>query len=124
MLGGVDETQSQVFATALDEAVSPIAAPRYVLPRWVVLPGVVPWRGAVDVARGRPRPAGGEIWHAVPSALGANATRAAAYAKAWDRWIGGGDPVFTGSPEGTGVLAAQAGADLFDVSTTMRRTWS
>lgn len=34
-LGGVGEAQSQVFATALDEVVSPIATPpRYVLPRW------------------------------------------------------------------------------------------
>ncbi len=124
VLGGVDETQSQVFATALDEAVSAIATPRYVLPRWVPLPGPVPWREAVDVARGRPRPAGGEIWHAVPTVLGVNAERAAAYADAWDHWIGGGKALFTGSPEGAGVLAAQLGADPFDVSTTMRRTWS
>ena len=33
----------------------------------------------------------GVVWHAVPTVLGVNAERAAAYAKAWDHWVGGGD---------------------------------
>ena len=71
---------------------------------------------------GRIRP-DGEVWHAVPSVLGANAERAAAYGKAWDHWIGGGEPVYTGSPEGQGILAAQQGTDPFAASTVMRRQW-
>ena len=55
---------------------------------------------------------------------GLNAERAAAYAQAWDHWIGGGDPVYTGSPEGQGILAANQGTDPFDASTVMRRQWS
>jgi len=35
VLHGVDETEAQLFADALDEAVSPIGLPRYLLPRWV-----------------------------------------------------------------------------------------
>ena len=54
---------------------------------------------------------------------GVNAERAAAYAKAWDHWVGGGEPVYTGSPEGQGILAAQQGTDPFAASTVMRRQW-
>ena len=46
------------------------------------------------------------------------------YAKAWDRWVGGGAPVYTGSPAGAGVLAGQRGSDPFDVTTVIRREWS
>ena len=53
-----------------------------------------------------------------------NADRATAYAKAWDHWVGGGDPVYTGSPEGQGILAAQQGTDPFAASTVMRRQWA
>ena len=35
VLHGVDEVEAEIFATALDEAVSPINLPRYLLPRWV-----------------------------------------------------------------------------------------
>ena len=122
VLTGVSESESAIFATALDEAVSPIVNPRYVLPRWVV--GSEPTMAdAVSAALGRGH-ADGVVWHAVPSVLGSNVTRAKAYAAAWDRWLGGGAPVYTGSPEGAGVLAAQQGTDPFSVTTVMRRHWS
>ena len=66
----------------------------------------------------------GVVYHAVPTVLGVNAERAAAYAKAWDHWVGGGEPVYTGSPEGQGILAANQGTDPFDASTVMRRQWA
>jgi len=68
--------------------------------------------------------ADGVVWHAVPTVLGVNAERAAAYATAWDHWVGGGDPVYTGSPEGQGILAAQQATDPFAASTVMRRQWA
>lgn len=123
LLAGVPEAESAAYATALDEAVSPIATPRYVLPRWVVSDRDLDWQRAVPATRGRVA-ADGVVWHAVPAILGNNASRAKAYAKAWDHWVGGGTPVFTGSPEGEGILAAQQGSDPFDVSTVMRRQWS
>jgi hypothetical protein len=122
VLQGVDETEAQVFADALDEAVSPIGLPRYLLPRWVRTERDVTWWRSVWAGFGRLRP-DGVVWHAVPSVLGVNAERAAAYAKAWDHWVGGGDPVYTGSPEGQGILAAQQGTDPFAASTVMRRQW-
>jgi len=123
LLAGVPEPESDLFATALDEALAPIGSPRYVVPRWPVSD---PSRGFVDVARaayGRVRP-DGEVWHPVPTALGVNAARATAYGAAWSHWVGGGPAVYTGSPEGAGVLAAQRGSDPFDVTTVMRRHWT
>jgi hypothetical protein len=123
VLHGVDETEAQVFADALDEAVSPIGLPRYLLPRWVRTRRDVTWWRALWAGFGRLEP-DGVVWHAVPSVLGVNAERAAAYARAWDHWVGGGDPVYTGSPEGQGILAAQQGTDPFAASTVMRRQWA
>ncbi|WP_329705899.1 DEAD/DEAH box helicase family protein [Nocardioides sp.] len=122
VLHDVDETEAQMFADALDEAVSPIALPRYLVPRWVRTEREVTWWRSLWAGFGRLKP-DGVVWHAVPSVLGVNAERAAAYARAWDHWVGGGDPVYTGSPEGQGILAAQQGTDPFAASTVMRRQW-
>jgi hypothetical protein len=123
VLHGVDEVEAETFATALDEAVSPIMLPRYLLPRWVRTKRDVTWWRSLWAGFGRVKP-DGVVWHAVPSVLGVNADRAAAYAKAWDHWVGGGEPVYTGSPEGQGILAAQQGTDPFAASTVMRRQWA
>lgn len=122
LLHGVTEEHSDLFAAALDEALGPVDRPRYVVPRWVVGPGAG-WLRALGASYARVT-AEGEVWHPVPSVLGVNAARARAYALAWDHWVGGGNAVYTGSPEGAGVLAAQQGADPFDVTTVMRRHWS
>ena len=123
VLHGVDETEAELFASALDEAVSPINLPRYLLPRWVRTDRDITWWRSLWAGFGRIRP-DGVVWHAVPTVLGVNAGRAEAYARAWDHWVGGGAPVYTGSPEGQGVLAAQQGTDPFAASTVMRRQWS
>ena len=122
LLAGVSEAESAVFATALDEALAPIGSPRYVVPRWVVT-GPVTWPRTLRAAYGRIH-ADGEVWHPVPAVLGSNAQRAAAYGAAWGRWVGGGPALYTGSPDGAGVLAAQRGSDPFDVATVMRRHWT
>ena len=123
VLHDVDEVEAEVFATALDEAVSPINLPRYLLPRWVRTKRDVTWWRSLWAGFGRLKP-DGVVWHAVPTVLGLNAERAAAYAKAWDHWVGGGAPIYTGSPEGQGILAAQQATDPFAASTVMRRQWS
>ncbi len=123
-LDGVSEEESAVFATALDEALGPVVAPRYVLPRHVVIERERPVAERVRAALGRQVEPDGEVWHPVPTVLGVRAERAKAYAAAFDHWVGGGAPVWTGSAEGAGVLAAQRGSDPFDVATVMRRHWS
>ena len=131
LLRDVSDVEAGIFVDALEEAVAPIALPRYLIPRWVrtkrARQGAVGRWGerwsALWAGFGRIR-SDGVVWHAVPTVLGANAERAAAYATAWDHWIGGGDPVYTGSPEDQGILAANQGTDPFDASTVMRRQWS
>lgn len=122
-LAGVPEGESALFADALDEVVSPIASPRYVLPRWVLTERRRRWHELAALARGRKVQPDGQVWHAVPTALGARRADADAFADAWDRWVGGGRPERTSSPTGAGVLAAQRGADPFAVSSTIRRHW-
>ena len=127
LLGGVEEAESELFATALEELVSPIAAPRYVISRYVTDPFSVaervrPTASAVRHAERGIRPTG-ESWHAVPTVLGANAARVEALLVGWRHWVGEGRALRTATPEGAGILRAQVGTDPFEVSAVMRRQW-
>lgn len=119
-LDGVEPEVSQRFAESLAEAVAPIGEPRYLLPRWTLTPGGTLRQMAHGIGRLRPD---GEVWHAVPSVLGVRAARAQAYARAWNRWVGGGEPVYTRNPEGAGILAATRGTDPFAVTSVLRTAW-
>ena len=127
LLSGVEEDESELFARALEELVSPLGAPRYVLSRYVTDATTVPERvrptveGVRDAER-RVRPTG-ESWHAVPGVLGANAARVESLLVGWRRWVGEGRALRTATPEGAGVLRAQVGTDPFEVSAVMRRQW-
>jgi superfamily II DNA or RNA helicase len=120
-LEGVDAAVSATFANALDEVVSPMGAPRYVLPRWV-LTGPIDNYDGIKAALGLLRP-DGEVWHSVPNVLGTTGRRAQTFAAAWDHWVGGGPATYTGSPEGEGVLVTHRGSDPFAVTTVLRTTW-
>jgi hypothetical protein len=120
-LEGVEPAVSATFAAALDEVLSPMAAPRYVVPRWVLC-GPADNADGVRGAFGRLRP-DGEVWHGVPTVLGTTGERAQTYARAFDHWVGGGAALFTGSPEGAGVLATHRGSDPFDATTVLRTRW-
>jgi len=123
-LGGASEPESALFATSLEEVLAPLSSPRYVVPRWVVGERARGWRELARIGAGKQAAADGVVWHAVPTALGARAESARVFAEAWDHWVGGGPALYTGSPEGAGVLAAQRGSDPFDVTTVIRRHWS
>lgn len=125
LLHGVPPAVSATFATALDEVVSPMASPRYVLPRYLLEPPAPGARGLVQglrAATGLQRPTG-EVWHSVPTVLGTNKANAQAFARAWDHWVGGGPATWTGSPEGEGVLVTHRGHDPFAVTTVLRVHW-
>nr|WP_218860903.1 DEAD/DEAH box helicase family protein [Nocardioides panzhihuensis] len=121
-LAGVPEEESALFAASLEEALSPIAAPRYLVSRPVVGDLTALKRLRLGVVGHHT--AGGEAWHAVPTALGRRAADAKAFRAAWEHWVGGAALLYTGSPEGVGILAAQRGADPFDVTAVIRRHWS
>lgn len=126
-LRGVDEEQADLFATALDEALGRVERPRYLLRRPVLGdPGDGPEVEAAlrDAVLAGGRPTDGDVWHPVPTVLGTHRRRALAYRTAWERWVGPADvPLYTGSPEGAGVLVAQHGSDPFAATAVMRRHW-
>jgi superfamily II DNA or RNA helicase len=124
-LHGVSPEVPALFATALDEVVSPMTTPRYVLPRFVVdapAPGMAGYRAGFGAATRPLRPTG-EVWHSVPTVLGVRAEYARIFAAAWDTWVGGGAPVYTNSPEGEGILVTHRGSDPFDATTALRLHW-
>ncbi len=65
-LSGVDEAASATFSAALEEVVSPMTSPRYVVPRRLTSAprGLDGWKRGLR-ARGRHVP-DGEVWHTVP----------------------------------------------------------
>jgi len=108
-LRDVPAAESATFASALDEVLAPLAQPRYVVPR-LFLPRPASRRAAFALAvrrlAGRGVPAT-VVYHAVPSALGVNRKLAQVFARAWNARVSPGELLYAGSPEGTGVLAAQ-----------------
>jgi hypothetical protein len=119
-MDGVPPEASSRFAVAFDELVSPLGDPRYVLPRHF-LTGRGPVSGWRLLSR---RGANPVVYHAVPAALGGHRRQVDLLARAWARWVSGGEPLYTRAPEGAGVLAAQRGDAPLDVTTAMRATWS
>jgi hypothetical protein len=102
-----------------------MASPRYVVPRYVLdAPESAAARTSSGAALllGRLRP-DAVVWHAVPTVLGTNAKRARGFAAAWARWVSSGEPLYTGSPEGEGVLASHRGIDPMDTTTALRLSW-
>lgn len=127
-LRGVEEATAAIFAEALDEALGPIEAPRYLVSRPVLSEGDGLAGRDVEAILGQAEagvlPGDAEAWHPVPSVLGTHRRRADAYALAWARWLRGErTPVGTRSAQGAGILAAQHGADPFAVTSVMRRHW-
>jgi hypothetical protein len=121
----VPAAESAQFADALEEVLSPLSQPRYVIPRLILAPP--PGRAAAFRLALRRLVTGHVpatvVYHAVPTALSGNKKLAAAFERAWNTRVGPGAVVYAGSPEGTGILAAQRGDDLFALTTQIRTLW-
>lgn len=126
-LSGADRATSAVFTRALDEVLSPPAAPRYLIPRYEL----DPMDGAdVDALRraGRawmrgesaPNPV---VHHAVPAVLSTGRKRLGRFHTAWSRWVSDGAPVSTTSVEGSALLLAHRDRSPLDVTTALRESW-
>lgn len=114
-----------LFATALEEVLAAPVQPRYVIgrPRLPGLPASpraarqqarAAFRGRLDLP---------VVVHAVPTVFGVNAAAAAAFGRAWRRWVAATDPLYTGSAEGAGLLASAGGESPVPVETAVRTRW-
>ncbi|GIG64897.1 DEAD/DEAH box helicase family protein [Phytomonospora endophytica] len=126
VLREVSTEDSALFATALDEVLSPMTDPRYIVARYVLDdpgPDLV-----AQLRRGWPRPRRWlpelpAVHHAVPAALADHRRRADLFAAAWSRWVAESPAIYTRSPEGALLLAARRGASPLDVTTALRLSW-
>jgi hypothetical protein len=124
-LAGASAEESRLFAEALDEVLAPLAAPRYIIPRYVAdapdstLAAAALWlrltvRGGVGAR---------VVYHAVPAYLAANRRRVAAFARAWRQHVNPGEPLYGGDPRAQAILAVQRGVDPFAVTSQIRALW-
>jgi superfamily II DNA or RNA helicase len=124
-LSGVGEVQSATFVAAMDELLAPLAAPRYIIPRYVaerpesLLESVR--LGLRYLTRGRVGST--VVYHAIPEVLARNRERATAFERAWHQHVSAGNALFYRNAEAQAILGVQAGEDLFDVTTQMRTLW-
>lgn len=96
--------QSRIFAQSVEEILSPIDFPRYIMSR--------------RLGTGR-----AVMWHAVPDVFGVNKQTAEGFAANWRRHVSRGELLYTGSAEGAGVAEAVRGLDPMDLSTAMYSQW-
>jgi superfamily II DNA or RNA helicase len=125
LLDDATTEQSALFADSMDELLSPLAAPRYIIPRYVVAaPGSL-LKTALLALRlsGEKRRGATVVYHAVPAWLAANKERATTFARSWNRYVSEGDPLYWKDPQAQAILATQQGEDLFDITTQMRSLW-
>lgn len=104
----VARRESELFATALAEAVAPVRDERYLLVRPVSTDGE-----AVDAAH----------VHPVPPSLGPGREAADAFADAWRRWVSGCTVVHATSAEGIEARRAGPGANPGAARSVQRLTW-
>ncbi len=123
-LSGVDTATSERFTLALDELLSPVTTPRYVVPRYVVHPAVGDDRQERAHAwrEGWAR-ANEVVYHAVPAVFGQNRDRVRTFEKAWHTWVSHGAALYTSAPQGAGIVASHRGEDPFAATTALRIAW-
>ena len=126
-LEGASTAEAGRFTEALEEVVSPLWDPRWIIPRRVESApasladtlGVVVRRG---LAGGR---VGAEIWHAVPGVLAGRRDRVASFETSWQHWVTPGAHALPArDPRAEAVLAMRIGEDPFLVETQLRTLWT
>jgi hypothetical protein len=99
-----DPADSRRFSESVEQILSPVDFPRYVVSRRV--------RGGRAV-----------MWHAVPDAFGVNKETATSFLVHWRNHVSRGDLLYTGSAEGAGVMETVRGLDPMDLSTALYAQW-
>ena len=124
-LGGVPHDQSVRFATALDEILSPLADPRYLLGRRVLTPptgrlGRISYAGRAWL--GLPLP-GIVAWHALPRWFATSRHKRDCLVAAWENRIGPARVLDAHTPDGQTVLELFRAQNPLSVFTQLRTTW-
>ena len=114
-LENATEENAAMFALAMAEAMGPIRAARYVIPREVDRLRPMRWfgwlpQGLKKFIQARDRHP--MMLHAVPSVLGANRRLANCYQKYWNQWVSPGEVVFAKNENGQRVIEQAAKDDL------------
>ncbi|MBS3942291.1 MAG: DEAD/DEAH box helicase family protein [Actinobacteria bacterium] len=105
------EDDAATFVTAFRQVFAPVVDQRYLVrrtdDRLPSLPLTMLWRPIRAVVRAR---IGRDSHHPLPDVLAVNRARADAFAAAWHRYVGGGELLYTRTPEGRrAMLEARAG---------------
>jgi hypothetical protein len=125
-LSEASNDEARLFAESLDELFAPLDNPHYIVPRFIPGEPRTPLAALGIALRGAPErlPSRSVVYHAVPSALGANRKRVSAFEKAWNRYVSAGSALYFKDPRAQAVLEIQRGEDPFDVTTQMRTLWT
>jgi superfamily II DNA or RNA helicase len=112
--------ETRLFTAALSEVIEPTGAPRYLVSR-LVPSGRSPLKALFRAATFR-EPFE-RRWEEVPSDLGSRKERAEVFARAWRRWLGPSELVFTQRSEKGKEARAAAGAQSPEYQALPRRIW-
>jgi superfamily II DNA or RNA helicase len=124
-LTDVPAAESALFADCLDELLAPLAEPRSMVSRLVLpTPVAAEDRRALALARALGRRVDAAVaWHAVPTPLARNQTRARAFVAAWEVHVGPTTLVAARSPEGQAIQDLLRGADPYALTSQLRTVW-
>lgn len=124
-LRGVSPTEAGLFARSLDELLGPLADPRHLVGRIILVrPATRRARAALAARATLGLPFDVAIsWHAVPTELGRGQRRLTAFLAAWQRWVGPPHHLDARSAEGQAILDLRRGADPFAVTSQLRTQW-
>jgi hypothetical protein len=124
-LADVGRDAAETFVAALDELVGPLAAPRYLIPRYVVDRPIALLGAVALAARARlHRPLARQVaYHAVPDMFSTSRARLAAFTEGWTRAVSPGAAIPTGEPLGAGLLELHRGEEPYARETQLRTLW-
>ncbi|NPA07006.1 MAG: DEAD/DEAH box helicase family protein [Chloroflexi bacterium] len=100
----VPSKDAEIFSQAFHDLFAPIVNQRYLIRRMDHRLPKRLQRGLLALARRYMRPERDPVYYPVPTVLARDARRARAFLRAWNRFVGGGELIYTRRPEGRAVL--------------------